>query len=102
MFTVNDILNSNQGSITLVGDEALSGDVVFSTAQHDSRCCGKGDLYIALKGARVDGHSFIPDVARSGALAALCTTPHPDAPPSFCQLVVPNVVAALHATAHAR
>jgi UDP-N-acetylmuramoyl-tripeptide--D-alanyl-D-alanine ligase len=102
MFTLNDILHSNQGSITLVGAEENVADVLFSTAQHDSRHCGTGDLYVALKGARVDGHSFIPDAARAGALAALCTTPHPDVPPGFCQLVVPEVIAALHATARAR
>ena len=102
MFTLNDILHGNQGSITLLGTEALAADVLFSTAQHDSRCCGTGDLYVALKGARVDGHSFIPDVARAGALGALCTTPHSDVPPGFCQLVVPDVVEALHATARAR
>jgi UDP-N-acetylmuramoyl-tripeptide--D-alanyl-D-alanine ligase len=102
MFTLNDILHSNQGSITLIGSEGLVGEVLFSTAQHDSRCCGTGDLYVALKGSHADGHSFIPDVARAGALAALCTTPHPDVPPGFYQLVVPDVIAALRATAHAR
>ncbi len=102
MFTLNDVLHSNQGSITLVGAEALVGDVLFSAAQHDSRCCGTGDLYVAIKGAHVDGHSFIPDAARAGALGALCTTPYPDVPPCFYQLVVPDVIAALHATARVR
>jgi UDP-N-acetylmuramoyl-tripeptide--D-alanyl-D-alanine ligase len=102
MFTLNDILHSNQGSITLVGGEEPITDVLFSSAQHDSRCCGTGDLYVALKGTHVDGHSFILDAAHAGTLAALCSTPHPDVPPGFYQLVVPDVVAALHATARAR
>src|SRR5579859_5623643 len=102
MFTLNDILHSNQDSITVVGAEALTTDMLFSTAQHDSRCCGTGDLYVAIKGTHVDGHSFIADAARAGALATLCTTPHPDVPSGFYQLVVPDVVAALQATTHAR
>jgi UDP-N-acetylmuramoyl-tripeptide--D-alanyl-D-alanine ligase len=102
MFTLNDILHSNQGSITLVGAEEPVADVLFFTAQHDSRCCGTGDLYVAIKGTHVDGHSFIPAAARAGALAALCVEPHPNVPSGFYQLVVPDVVAALHATAYAR
>jgi UDP-N-acetylmuramoyl-tripeptide--D-alanyl-D-alanine ligase len=102
MFTLNDVLHGNQGNVMIVGGKEPVTDVLFVAAQHDSRCCGTSDLYVALKGTRVDGHSFIPDVARAGALAALCSTPCPDVPPNFYQLVVPDVVAALHATARAR
>ncbi len=37
----------------------------------DSRECIEGDLYIAIKGEKVDGHKFIIDAQNSGALAAL-------------------------------
>ncbi|MEE8341573.1 MAG: UDP-N-acetylmuramoyl-tripeptide--D-alanyl-D-alanine ligase [Candidatus Neomarinimicrobiota bacterium] len=37
----------------------------------DSRQCIEGDLYIAIKGEKVDGHKFIIDAQNSGALAAL-------------------------------
>lgn len=37
----------------------------------DSRKVEKGGLFIAVKGERVDGHSFIPKVMQNGALCAL-------------------------------
>ncbi len=37
----------------------------------DSRECRSGDLYVALRGERVDGHDFIADAARHGAVLAL-------------------------------
>ncbi|HEY6539494.1 MAG TPA: UDP-N-acetylmuramoyl-tripeptide--D-alanyl-D-alanine ligase, partial [Ktedonobacteraceae bacterium] len=75
---------------------------VFPCAQHDSRQVGQGDLFIAIKGARFDGHRFIPDVARTGAGAAMCVEPADDVPPNFLQIVVPDVVLALHRTARVR
>lgn len=37
----------------------------------DSRQVKTGDLFLAIKGARVDGHQFIPKVFEQGALAVL-------------------------------
>lgn len=37
----------------------------------DSRKAGKDSLFIAIKGARVDGHSFIPQVMKEGALCSI-------------------------------
>lgn len=37
----------------------------------DSRKVSKGCLFIPIKGARVDGHDFIPEVFKSGALCVL-------------------------------
>ena len=53
-----------------VGDESkrqceISGAVI------DSRLVEKDFLFIPIKGARVDGHDFIPAVFEKGALAAL-------------------------------
>src|SRR5579884_1481275 len=102
MFTLNDVLEGNAGRVRVPGDATPDPSLVFRAAHHDSRQIEPGDLFIAIKGARVDGHSFIPAVARAGALGALCTEPASDVPPQFLQFVVPDVVAALHATARAR
>ena len=40
----------------------------------DSREVQKGDLYIAIHGERVDGHSFLRDSFEAGAVAALVNT----------------------------
>ncbi|HJA92213.1 MAG TPA: UDP-N-acetylmuramoyl-tripeptide--D-alanyl-D-alanine ligase [Candidatus Eisenbergiella merdipullorum] len=38
----------------------------------DSRKAQKGSVFIAVKGERVDGHRFIPDVFEKGALGVIC------------------------------
>lgn len=102
MFTLQDILSENQLSLLLHGAVPVQPDLLFRQARHDSRLCGPGDLFVALRGAHSDGHVFIPEVARAGAAGVLCSTPHPDAPEDFLQIVVPDVIKALQATARAR
>ena len=102
MFTLNDILQGNEDKIYLHSSEAPDPYQVFPSAQHDSRQVGRGDLFIAIKGAQVDGHRYISEAAKAGAKAALCTQPANDAPPDFLQLIVPDVIQALHSTARVR
>ena len=47
----------------------------------DNRECLPGDLYIAIKGERTDGHSFLSSVKKSGAVAA---------PVSYTHLTLPT------------
>jgi UDP-N-acetylmuramoyl-tripeptide--D-alanyl-D-alanine ligase len=102
MFTLSDIMQGNDGKIRLQSVIPPNPGLVFRSAHHDSRQIGPGDLFVAIKGAKVDGHTFIPIVAQAGARGALCTEPTVDVPPHFLQLVVPHVVDALVATARAR
>ncbi|MEJ7624204.1 MAG: UDP-N-acetylmuramoyl-L-alanyl-D-glutamate--2,6-diaminopimelate ligase [Pyrinomonadaceae bacterium] len=48
---------------TITGD----GDGGVHDVTHDSRQIGPGVLFVAIKGATVDGHRFIDDVMRRGA-----------------------------------
>ncbi len=41
----------------------------------DSRKMEKGGVFVATKGEKVDGHSFIPSVAQMGALGVVCEQP---------------------------
>ncbi len=102
MFSLSDIMKSNDGKIYLRSDVPPDPDTQFRSAQHDSRQVGPGDLFVAIKGAKVDGHTFIPAVAQAGALGVLCSEPATDVPPHFLQFVVPDVCEALVATARAR
>ncbi len=52
------------------GDEAMLAREVAGVVT-DSRQVEPGFLYIPMRGERVDGHSFIPDVFKKGALATL-------------------------------
>src|SRR5579883_3281342 len=102
MFTLQDILQGNQDNVHLQRSVASDPEMIFSAAQHDSRMIERGNLFVAIKGVRVDGHQFIPAVARAGAAAVLCTEPSGDVPADFLQIVVPDTIAALHATARVR
>ena len=55
---------------TLHCDPSLAGREVSSVVI-DSRKAEKGSLFIAIKGARVDGHTFIPQVMEKGALCSV-------------------------------
>ena len=37
----------------------------------DSRSVRPGDLFFAIRGERVDGHDYLPEVAAKGAVAAV-------------------------------
>ena len=49
-------------------------DLEVTSVVTDSRRAGKGSLFIPIKGERVDGHTFIPQVMEAGALATLTET----------------------------
>jgi UDP-N-acetylmuramoyl-tripeptide--D-alanyl-D-alanine ligase len=62
----------------------------------DSRQVSAGQVFLALKGERFDGHGFVATAIASGAIAAIVSTPLPDAIP---QLVVPDTLVAYHQVA---
>jgi UDP-N-acetylmuramoyl-tripeptide--D-alanyl-D-alanine ligase len=100
MFTLSDALQYEQAR--LYGSITPDPETVFRSAHHDSRQIEAGDLFVAIKGEHVDGHKFIPSVAQAGARGVLCTQPATDVPEDFIQIVVPDVIAALQATARMR
>lgn len=50
---------------TLIGD----GDPEIRDVTHDSRQVEQGSLYVAIRGERADGHSFVPESVAGGAVA---------------------------------
>jgi UDP-N-acetylmuramoyl-L-alanyl-D-glutamate--2,6-diaminopimelate ligase len=76
----------------------VSGDgaVVPDDVRHDSRSVGAGDLFVARRGARSDGHDFAAAAVERGA-AALCVEHLLDLP--VPQLVVADARRALPALA---
>jgi len=57
----------------LVNGRLLKGDprVQVLGVKHDSRKVGRGDLYVAIEGERLDGHKFVRQAMGRGARAAL-------------------------------
>jgi UDP-N-acetylmuramoyl-tripeptide--D-alanyl-D-alanine ligase len=54
-----------------VGGRLLGGNVRFSRVATDSRTLVAGDLFVAIKGERFDGHDFVAAAFERGAVAAI-------------------------------
>ncbi|GIX35881.1 MAG: UDP-N-acetylmuramoyl-tripeptide--D-alanyl-D-alanine ligase [Lysobacteraceae bacterium] len=78
---------------------AAAARVEIGRVVTDSRKAGPGDLFVALRGARADGHDFLAEVERKGAAAALVGHRVPDL--RLPQLVVGDALQALAAMAAA-
>ena len=76
----------------LLGAQGITTNVEFTGLSTDSRTIETGNLFVAIPGARADGHDFLDDVQQKGAVAALVSRKMPSALP---QLVVDDVVLAL-------
>jgi len=55
----------------VLGSSLHGDDVLMTGVSKDTRDIQSGDLYVALKGERFDGHQFIAEANQSGAVAAL-------------------------------
>ncbi|MCH7995798.1 MAG: UDP-N-acetylmuramoyl-tripeptide--D-alanyl-D-alanine ligase, partial [Planctomycetes bacterium] len=51
---------------------AASASLRVDRAITDSREIHAGDLFVAIRGKRFDGHAFLAEAARRGAVACLC------------------------------
>lgn len=79
----------------------LQGDWAgVSGVSIDSRTLAPGDLFVALTAAR-DGHDFVADALRRGAGAAMVTHRPAGVSATAPLLIVPDVLAGLHALAQA-
>lgn len=61
----------------------------------DSRTLKSGELFVALKGERVDGHDFLKDAHSKGAAAALVSKSYQGYIPDLPLLAVDDPLAAL-------
>ncbi|HUF26445.1 MAG TPA: Mur ligase family protein [Gemmatimonadaceae bacterium] len=63
-----------------IGAPLNGADVEVHGLAHDSRDVRRGDLFVAIPGAHVDGSRFIDEAVAAGAVAACATTPHATTP----------------------
>ncbi len=54
-----------------VGKWVSSAPAVITGIVHDTRAVSEGDLFVALRGTRADGHAFVADARRRGACGAI-------------------------------
>lgn len=66
---------------------AADADPVVSAVCLDSRRAVPGSLFVAVRGFRADGESFVDDAVRRGAVAVVGSSPRPSGLPSQCAWV---------------
>lgn len=77
-----------------------ASEVVCRGVSTDTRAISTGDLFVALRGERFDGHRFVAEAKRAGAVAAVVDVAVADA--GIPQLVVPDTIDALATLAAAQ
>lgn len=86
------------GKLTL---RNISEEMTVTHVCTDSREADEGTLFCAIRGERVDGHSYMTKAAELGCTAFLCERV-PDDAPAASYIVVEDTVAALSALALSR
>ena len=69
-----------------LGARATDADVTFTGVSTDSRSIKAGDLFVALRGERFDGHDFLGTAAAAGAAATMIDRRYPG------ESAVPSIV----------
>lgn len=88
------MMRGTLASVAAATDGRLAGpaDTAVTGVAFDSRHVTPGALFVALPGARVDGHDFLAEAAACGAAAALVSRPVETALPC---VIVADTLAAL-------
>ena len=86
---------------TMGGVQHGAATTAFVDFCYDSRLAAPGQLFLALRTERRDGHAFIADAVRGGCTGVVCERP-PAEPLPATLVVVPDVRKALQAWAGAR
>ncbi len=76
---------------------SVSGSWTAHGVSIDSRTIRPGDLFVAIAGPRFDGHEFVADAFRKGAVAALVHRAPPNVPESANLLPVDDTLEGLAA-----
>ena len=88
LWTFDELLAATGGT--------ASGHFEVTGVAFDSREIGKGDLFLALKGAETDGHLFVDKAFANGAAGAIVSEPVPHP-----HILVADTMQALEALGHA-
>lgn len=70
-------------------------DVEINTVCFDSRKAGKGDVFVAQRGAHVDGHAYIDKAVMQGVVAVICEEMPEETKAGVTYIVVGNSSEAL-------
>lgn len=76
-------------------------DSILRNISFDSRTVGHDDLFVAVKGVKMDGHDFIPEVINKGVAAVICERIPDNMPENIVFIKVRNSAVALGQAASA-
>jgi UDP-N-acetylmuramoyl-tripeptide--D-alanyl-D-alanine ligase len=76
-----------------MGGSLLGNDAAFDGVSTDSRSVSADALFFALRGEHADGHAYLADAARRGAIAAVVQRPQDEL--GIAQIVVADTLLAL-------
>lgn len=89
--TLRDVLQGTRGELA----KRHEGEVTFGRAVIDSRVVRDGDLFIAIKGERVDGNDFIPHAIANHAAGVVSDRPPGAMPNRVAYVQTPDTLKAL-------
>lgn len=72
-----------------------NSDIEISGINYDSRKVETGDLFVCILGTKSDGHDFVGDAIKKGALALLTMYRVENLPGNISQIIVPDTREAL-------
>jgi UDP-N-acetylmuramoyl-tripeptide--D-alanyl-D-alanine ligase len=97
---VTALWTAGEAALATGGEAAPGASWSAAGVSIDTRAVAPGDLFVALKGPRFDGHDFVAAALSSGAAAAMIDRPTHNADPARL-LAVPDTQAGLEALARA-
>lgn len=71
MMTLNDVAGAVDGELQLERNTVANATLTMTGVSIDSRAISTGDLYVAIKGERFDGHDFAAEAIDKGACCVL-------------------------------
>ena len=97
--TLAEIADIVGGELSDITAEAAASTRVTGTVEFDSRAVTEGGLFLALPGARTDGHDFAAGAVAAGAAGVLAA--RPVAPADSLEALLAADTQARHAAEHA-
>ena len=95
LWTIAEVVDATGGQLEGKVEQALNGVAI------DSRAINAGDIFVAIKGERTDGHEYAANALKAGAGVAIVSRPDGAMHEAGPVLVVDDALAALEALGRA-
>ena len=83
--TIKQLLAALRGYVEILEQRGDASSLVHAITD-DSRAVARGSLFVAVKGERVDGHGFIDQAIKAGAVGVIAQSSVPSGALPFVQV----------------